>query len=465
MFNIFHSDSTSHGLPRVIKSKYIVLKILWGLAFIAGLAASLYYLVISIISYLQYQPVVQVTLIQEFPTLFPAITICNLNPFENLNRSAINQSDFFNEESFNSKNIEYYFVEAQENFKRAVTNMGLNQKQAIGFQLKEKLISCTFNNEICDSSNFTSFFDYDYGNCFTYNGGENGIISSTTQIGSKYGLTLEILTGDPLLETLPFMNQGLLLVVHNQTKKLVPSILLINGIYLPPGYNSYVSVSRHFNSKLSSPYSNCITDLTTSQTFGTTLYNYMTSNGISTYDQASCVRLCYQSVVQSSCNCYDPKYPALGNITTKCLNVYQIECILNVTDKIFLRRNDYINICGFDCPIECNTIDYYQSCSSSYYPSEYYVNLLAKKNYLQNFNLNSSFASIQNSVRNYLVKVTINYNELGYTFMEEQPSIDMFTLIGNVGGQFGLFIGISLLSIVEVLELSIDIIILSRKKY
>ena len=402
-------------------------------------------------------------MIQEFPASFPAVTICNLNSF-NLKES-FDQSFLFNDESLTSKSIDYYFVEAQENLKRYVANMDEAEQQAISFQLNASLISCSFNKQICDSSNFTSFFDYNYGNCYTFNGGENETILSTTQIGKNYGLELEVLTGDPTIQTLPQTSEGLLLVVHNQTRTLVPSIQLINGINIPPGYNTYISVSRDFHSKLSSPYSKCIADLVTSQTFGSILYNYMYASGISTYDQASCIRLCYQKVVQDLCECYDPKYPSLNNMTIKCLNPYQIDCILNITDNIFLKGNDYINICGFDCPIECNTVDYSLLSSSSFYPSENYVKILFQGKNMSNYYLNMSSLDTQSSVRNYLVKVRVNYNRLGYKYIEEQPSMDAFTLVGNAGGQFGLFIGISLLSFIETIELLIDIVIFGRKKY
>ena len=457
-------------MPRVIKSKYIILKIFWFLAFLGGLAAASYLFINSLINYFQYQPVVQVKLIQEFPTLFPAVTICNLNPFPNLyklSKSKLNQSDLFNEDSLSSKNIAYYFVEAQENLKRFVeTNLNSSEKQVIGFSLKDSLISCSFNNKVCDSSNFNIHLDYNNGNCYTFNEGKNESILNTTLTGSNYGLTLEILTGDPTVQTLPKTSQGLLLVAHNQTQTLTPTIQLINAINIPPGYDSYVSINREFHSKLPSPYSNCIIDLSTSQTFGTVLYNYMIASGISTYDQASCIRLCYQKVVQDTCRCYDPKYPKLENMTIKCLSAtYQVPCILNITQGIFLQRNDYINICGFDCPIECNTIDYSQSISSAFYPSEHYVSVLANKSYLTKFNTSGSIANLQNSVRNYLVKVTVNYNQLEYTYIQEQPSKEIFALVGEIGGNFGLFIGISILSVTEVLELLIDIWIYTYSRY
>ena len=375
----------------------------------------------------------QVSIIEEFPTIFPAVTICNLNPFVNL--TEINETNLFSQASFDSQNLDYYFVEAKENLKRVIANLSLDQQQSIGFKLNnETLISCSFNKAICDSTFFASYFDYNYGNCYTFNSGDNNDILNTALIGSDYGLTLEILIGDPTNQILSQTTSGLLLVVHNQTQTLVPSIGINNGIFIPTGYNSYVSVSREFRSKLSAPYSNCITDLTTSQSFGSVLYNYMIESNITTYDQPSCIRLCYQTVVQNICDCYDPKYPPLGNMTIKCLDFYQTKCTLNVTDTIFLNGNDYINICGFDCPIQCNTIDYSKSLTMSSYLSQFYVQALEKKNFLKNFDT-SNQRNLLNDIRSYIVRVTVNYNQLGYNYIMEQPSLDLFSLIGNLGNE------------------------------
>jgi hypothetical protein len=342
----------------------------------------------------------------------------------------------FNQTSFKSFNLDYYFVQAQENLKRYVANLSVSEQKTIGFQLNDKsLISCSFNKAICYPSNFTSYFDYNYGNCYTFNRGDNANdILNTALTGSNYGLTLEILSGDPTIQILPETNSGLLLVVHNQTQTLVPSIELNNGIRIPPGFNSYVSVSREFRSKLSQPYSNCITDITTSQSFGSVLYDYMIDSNITTYDKPSCVRLCYQSVVQEICNCYDPKYPSLGNMTIKCLDISQVDCILNVTTKIFLNGNDYLNICGFDCPNECNTIDYSVLTSMASYPSQFYVKALKNKSILSNFDATND-RNLISDVKSFILRVTVNYNQLGYLYIEEQPSLDIFALIGNLGNE------------------------------
>ena len=192
-------------------------------------------------------------------------------------------------------------------------------------------------------------------------------------------------------------------------------------------------------------------------------HDYMSQSNITTYDQPSCIRLCYQTVVQNLCECFDPKYPPLGNMTIKCLNFYQVECTLNVTDNIFLNGNDYLSICGFDCPIACNTVDYSLSISLSSYPSQFYVQALEKKNYLFNFDTTNK-RNLLSDVKSFIVKVSVNYNQLGYSYIQEQVSLDVFSIVGNVGGQFGLFLGLSVLSFIEIFELLIDITFYLKKR-
>jgi hypothetical protein len=60
-------------LPRIIKSEFIILKIFWGIAFLCGVAAAFYSLINTLIIYFQYQPVVQVERVEEYPTKFPAV--------------------------------------------------------------------------------------------------------------------------------------------------------------------------------------------------------------------------------------------------------------------------------------------------------------------------------------------------------------------------------------------------------
>ena len=56
------------------------------------------------------------------------------------------------------------------------------------------------NNQQCSAANFTSFYSFEYGNCFTFNSGFDALndvqdILNTTKPGYNYGLQLELFVG------------------------------------------------------------------------------------------------------------------------------------------------------------------------------------------------------------------------------------------------------------------------------
>jgi hypothetical protein len=55
------------------------------------------------------------------------------------------------------------------------------------------------------------------------------------------------------------------------------------------------------------------------------------------------------------------------------------------------------------------------------------------------------------------LKVIISYDNLYYTSVDEVPAMNLNDLLGNLGGQLGLFIGISFLSLVELIELIVTL--------
>ena len=68
------------------------------------------------------------------------------------------------------------------------------------------------------------------------------------------------------------------------------------------------------------------------------------------------------------------------------------------------------------------------------------------------------------SVRQSIVRVTIFYESLSYTETNENPSnLSMLFFLGTVGGIVSLFLGINVLSSLELLEAIIDIYFICKK--
>jgi len=96
-----------------------------------------------------------------------------------------------------------------------------------------------------------------------------------------------------------------------------------------------------------------------------------------------------------------------------------------------LVKNGITSICGNECPLECDSIEYETSLSFNKFITNNSDNLV-------NFNL--------------------FYTSLDYTMIDQIGKMNGFDLISNIGGNLGLFIGISFLSFAELIELFIEII-------
>jgi hypothetical protein len=141
-------------------------------------------------------------------TKFPAITICNENQFNEQYAFKYLQDKFnfyydfgfYNaedEEQHYSEILQFWFPRKLETttanqLKRTLIN-DLNKTGLtnMGYDLdSEMLISCQYNGHSCSETNgdFKRFWNNIYGNCYTFNGGNNSYLT-----GDQNGLHLEMI--------------------------------------------------------------------------------------------------------------------------------------------------------------------------------------------------------------------------------------------------------------------------------
>ena len=132
-------------------------------------------------AYFNYDVNVDYSTALESVSEFPAVTICNLNPFDltkssdttsylikillenNISpRVVLNTSD----EAFYSINRISTLLKSYVTSDQSISS---SFKEAIGFTMSDMLVSCYFNGIACNSSHFKYFRTYDYGNCYTFN--------------------------------------------------------------------------------------------------------------------------------------------------------------------------------------------------------------------------------------------------------------------------------------------------------
>ena len=86
------------------------------------------------------------------------------------------------------------------------------------------------------------------------------------------------------------------------------------------------------------------------------------------------------------------------------------------------------------------------------FPSDAYAQIISLDLEISE-NSEINFETIKESVSS----LKISYKDIEYTIIGEQASITLIDLIANIGGTLGLFIGISLLSFVEIAEILIKL--------
>ena len=71
---------TAHGLPNIFLSKKAIIKVLWSLAFVASISYCIINIYREIVKYVSYEYTTHLETVDDAPALFPAITVCNINP-------------------------------------------------------------------------------------------------------------------------------------------------------------------------------------------------------------------------------------------------------------------------------------------------------------------------------------------------------------------------------------------------
>ena len=75
-------NTTAHAIPNIIRSKLLVLKLLWFISLLISSGGCAYLMYRTIASYLEFEVVTKISINREIPSLFPTVTICeNLSVF------------------------------------------------------------------------------------------------------------------------------------------------------------------------------------------------------------------------------------------------------------------------------------------------------------------------------------------------------------------------------------------------
>jgi hypothetical protein len=446
--------SSVHPIPRIKRSKNLYLRFLWLFCLTASAVYCVYSIVVSIMAYRKYEKFTSTEIIKESSSNFPAISFCYYKMLNKLSQRDFQQTFSNNEQTNDIYDYVNENLLSMQNANRTDFNQTLDlaDQRLVGLTLKNILISCVYNRRQCFEKDFSSFFHPIHGNCFTFNNNLNGSIKTSRIQGPGNGLTLELLVGTSNEKNDFLSNDGIILVVHNQTK--IP-FFDSDRILINTGVETDLKINRNFISKLGPPFNDCLEE-NTKNTFKSEIMDHIVNDLNKTYSQQHCYSLCMQKYIIDECNCSSIWLP-INYKNTKFCNYKKIDCITYATRQIFSKKKN--SVCIKQCPLECNIIEYKISSSRISFPSEYYKRQLIKNNKKINSS-GVSYSEIQNS----MLKINIFYESLTYNLIKESESLTIETLFANIGGTLSLTLGISISSVIEIAELVISLIQAYREK-
>ncbi len=381
---------------------------MWFICMIASLGGCSYYMLNIVVDYLNYDVLTEIQLIYEQPSTFPAVSICS-------------------RDSYNFTNL-------------------------------DEIIFCHFNYDdqcLYNRGNYFEYFtDAHYGLCYRFNSGKNtsGMsvnIKNVTFSGKENGFLIDI----KLNQLADFSK--IVVVIHNQTTP--PFSMYNKGIEMTSGTNSFIAIHKVFNYNLDLPYSNCLKD-PNEFSLNKTLIKYINDSN-RTYTQDACFDLCFNlDYIESNvCNCTAP----LDKVFEKCyVNEAYYSKLWNCTRdyRTKFSRSKFNLFCPLYCPQECDTMHYDVTSYTLGYRSSGNISENDKISYFDG--LYDNYEEIHKS----FYTITIYYDDLRYTVIKQKPKITSADLASGLGGLVGVFFGSSFLSLIDFVEILVEIAIILMRK-
>ncbi|XP_041359965.1 amiloride-sensitive sodium channel subunit beta-like [Gigantopelta aegis] len=323
----------------------------------------------------------------------------------------------------------------------------------MGHQLEKMLMECTLNNKACYAQNFTQFYSVKHGNCFTLN--PSGFRASKSGPGAGLDMTLDIQT-EEYIETFA-TGYGVKVVIHENGTLPFPGT---EGVMLSAGAESHVILKLINIQRLSGKYGVCnVSD------------EFKRLYGIQ-YSEKACRELCLRTLTISNCSCQpgqDFTFTFNTQVNVKhCGTPKEWQC----EDKVYV---GYIadttkgkNPCH--CGAACVQKDFDTRITTRDWPLLKHVVTLEAQICKNNDGVHAKCEYENWTVENYVkrkssfVRIRVYYGTLNYESITETPEYTLERFLSDIGGTLGLWIGCSVLSLVEVVEVLMEVTFLVFKK-
>ncbi|XP_072549287.1 acid-sensing ion channel 2 isoform X1 [Salminus brasiliensis] len=299
----------------------------------------------------------------------------------------------------------------------------------LGHQLDDMLLGCKYRGEPCGAHNFSTVFTR-YGKCYMFNAAEEGKTLRTTMKGGT-GNGLEIMLDIQQDEYLPVWGEteetafeaGVRVQIHSQAE---PPFVHELGFGVAPGFQTFVATQEQRLTYLPPPWGECVS-------------RALDSGFFQVYSVTACRIECETRYIVENCNCRMVHMP--GD-SPYCTPEQYKDCA-----EPALAALSAVEGSNCICRNPCNMTRYNKELSMVKIPSKTSARYLEKK-----FNRSEKY------ITDNILVLDVFFEALNYETIEQKKAYEVAGLLGDIGGQMGLFIGASILTILELFDYAYEVV-------
>lgn len=323
-------------------------------------------------------------------------------------------------------------------------------KHETKYPLERILLHCRYHGAPCHPGDFEEVYLFSTADlvgkyCYRYNGGRN---SSGHEVSLKKSHEFEHYSG---LSVLFYRTRIVFYLLSDNYAENTYNEAFSN---LRTGNKRQLLIDKVVEEKYPYPYNPCTTQSKIKSLLGADVLRAMPP--FANYRQESCLPICMLYTLSARCNCTN-SYDKRSTMSVSCSDKSSEKCY-----KSEARHFDYSRECLAKCPLECEKFYY-----SVRKEGLNFVDEISKKEQKQ---IEAKIKEIYNVTIKYsqisggCIYLDFFFDVLNYMEITQYPKMDVSELLSNVGGTLGLFLGISLLTFIEIFEFSIEIINMIKGK-
>uniref|UniRef100_K1S523 Amiloride-sensitive cation channel 2, neuronal n=1 Tax=Magallana gigas TaxID=29159 RepID=K1S523_MAGGI len=388
------NNTSLHGVSKISRGKTICHGVFWAVMTSVMLALLITVFVLYSLDYFLYETLIKRNFKAAAELEFPSVTVCNLSP---INISSINQSDALN----------WYFLathvfgrfDLSEQFNTSDPRFSVLHEKRNDSWLRHTAFnkSCVYYIEFggvrMSTQSYIKYRATDAGMCFSFNGPSQTPPLVSKMTGSRRGLTMFV-----------YIDQDNYVFPENMGAGL-------KYTFLKKPYKA-------FGDKY------CIDN--NDPAFQNPLKYY------NNYSLFACLRECRARYIFKVCTCRHINDFGEEEI---CTFAQEYNCVKDAKDQF---DGDFSLQQACECPQMCKLVTFEKQLSFARLPSEKY------QRYFESVKIND--------IHKNHIELRFFYETFVVESVEQVSKIELSSVLGNVGGYLGIFLGASILTLTEWIE-------------